>query len=112
MTHSFPTRSSSDLVQLTRRDPGEPAARRPGQRQHLVPGLLQHPHRGQAARGREVLGERVGPEQDLWTGAGARQLQDVDGPAAPRSEEHTSELQSTMRNSYAVFCLKKQQYPK
>src|SRR3546814_9174923 len=27
-----------------------------------------------------------------------------------RSEEHTSELQSLMRNSYAVFCLKKQKY--
>src|SRR3546814_5551995 len=27
--------------------------------------------------------------------------------AATRSEEHTSELQSLMRNSYAVFCLKK-----
>src|SRR3546814_1596694 len=26
---------------------------------------------------------------------------------AKRSEEHTSELQSLMRNSYAVFCLKK-----
>src|SRR3546814_6413883 len=26
---------------------------------------------------------------------------------AHRSEEHTSELQSLMRNSYAVFCLKK-----
>src|SRR3546814_50792 len=26
--------------------------------------------------------------------------------ASPRSEEHTSELQSLMRNSYAVFCLK------
>src|SRR3546814_6635251 len=26
-----------------------------------------------------------------------------------RSEEHTSELQSLMRNSYAVFCLKKKQ---
>src|SRR3546814_1561680 len=35
---------------------------------------------------------------------------------APRSEEHTSELQSLMRISYAVFCLKKktsqQQYIK
>src|SRR3546814_4380128 len=29
-------------------------------------------------------------------------------PAAVRSEEHTSELQSLMRISYAVFCLKKQ----
>src|SRR3546814_6892633 len=28
-------------------------------------------------------------------------------PGLPRSEEHTSELQSLMRNSYAVFCLKK-----
>src|SRR3546814_9701107 len=28
-------------------------------------------------------------------------------PGAPRSEEHTSELQSLMRISYAVFCLKK-----
>src|SRR3546814_4744098 len=31
-----------------------------------------------------------------------RELQEGD-----RSEEHTSELQSLMRNSYAVFCLKK-----
>src|SRR3546814_7676146 len=29
------------------------------------------------------------------------------GWAGPRSEEHTSELQSLMRISYAVFCLKK-----
>src|SRR3546814_8551982 len=43
--------------------------------------------------------EHVGqPTQAL---AAARRLQ------ALRSEEHTSELQSLMRNSYAVFCLKK-----
>src|SRR3546814_1315723 len=30
-----------------------------------------------------------------------------DMSARPRSEEHTSELQSLMRISYAVFCLKK-----
>src|SRR3546814_5248621 len=35
----------------------------------------------------------------------ARRL--IDG--ADRSEEHTSELQSLMRISYAVFCLKKKQ---
>src|SRR3546814_8675098 len=29
-----------------------------------------------------------------------------------RSEEHTSELQSLMRISYAVFCLKKKKYDK
>src|SRR3546814_10543643 len=32
-------------------------------------------------------------------------LKDTDRPE--RSEEHTSELQSLMRNSYDVFCLKK-----
>src|SRR3546814_5610981 len=31
---------------------------------------------------------------------------------APRSEEHTSELQSLMRNSYAVFCLNKKKTQK
>src|SRR3546814_9972666 len=30
------------------------------------------------------------------------------GPGNGRSEEHTSELQSLLRSSYAVFCLKKQ----
>src|SRR3546814_10240528 len=30
-----------------------------------------------------------------------------DAPGGERSEEHTSELQSLMRISYAVFCLKK-----
>src|SRR3546814_2881351 len=33
-------------------------------------------------------------------------------PAHPRSEEHTSELQSLMRISYAVFCLKKKKKTK
>src|SRR3546814_7808096 len=32
--------------------------------------------------------------------------------AGPRSEEHTSELQSLMRISYAVFCLKKKKTTK
>src|SRR3546814_1866470 len=32
--------------------------------------------------------------------------------AYARSEEHTSELQSLMRISYAVFCLKKKKYNK
>src|SRR3546814_7736910 len=31
----------------------------------------------------------------------------TDGSPQDRSEEHTSALQSLMRNSYAVFCLKK-----
>src|SRR3546814_1169556 len=33
-------------------------------------------------------------------------------PQPARSEEHTSELQSLMRNSYAVFCLKKKKQTK
>src|SRR3546814_4875360 len=33
------------------------------------------------------------------------------GYQVQRSEEHTSELQSLMRISYAVFCLKKKQQP-
>src|SRR3546814_4066672 len=33
----------------------------------------------------------------------------IAGVAETRSEEHTSELQSLMRTSYAVFCLKKKQ---
>src|SRR3546814_10600688 len=38
----------------------------------------------------------------------SRQVQ-RDPLATSRSEEHTSELQSLMRISYAVFCLKKKQ---
>src|SRR3546814_8754849 len=37
--------------------------------------------------------------------AGGIEVERVDRP--DRSEEHTSELQSLMRISYAVFCLKK-----
>src|SRR3546814_2784982 len=40
-----------------------------------------------------------------WDYAVAQQL--VDDDQEIRSEEHTSELQSLMRISYAVFCLKK-----
>src|SRR3546814_5461610 len=36
-----------------------------------------------------------------------RKLRDEAKKATPRSEEHTSELRSLMRISYAVFCLKK-----
>src|SRR3546814_6539915 len=36
----------------------------------------------------------------------------IEGSAKSRSEEHTSELQSLMRLSYAVFCLKKKKQNK
>src|SRR3546814_1861444 len=38
---------------------------------------------------------------------GAHEILASDGLPVMRSEEHTSELQSLMRISYAVFCLKK-----
>src|SRR3546814_1701174 len=40
-------------------------------------------------------------------GASARLTTVIRTSAGSRSEEHTSELQSLMRISYAVFCLKK-----
>src|SRR3546814_2995653 len=40
-------------------------------------------------------------------GHGACCMAAVSTAAGPRSEEHTSELQSLMRISYAVLCLKK-----
>src|SRR3546814_2408545 len=39
------------------------------------------------------------------TGRPTTILVDLQGPKLQRSEEHTSELQSLMRISYAVFCL-------
>src|SRR3546814_5993578 len=35
----------------------------------------------------------------------------TEGVRTPRSEEHTSEIQSLMRHAYAVFCLKKKRQP-
>src|SRR3546814_4082566 len=48
----------------------------------------------------------TGDDADLdafWNG----QADESGDGSNPRSEEHTSELQSLMRISYAVFCLKK-----
>src|SRR3546814_14033344 len=46
------------------------------------------------------------PAEELFTGA-MREAALFDDLLRKRSEEHTSELQSLMRISYAVFCLKK-----
>src|SRR3546814_5808407 len=51
-------------------------------------------------------GSRPAPAAPRRTGGGAREAPRKSG-ASSRSEEHTSELQSLMRISYAVFCLKK-----
>src|SRR3546814_5137287 len=47
------------------------------------------------------------PSQSCKTGLGSALARMSKHPGlSPRSEEHTSELQSLMRSSYAVFCLK------
>src|SRR3546814_1148351 len=51
-----------------------------------------------------VAGELVDQVEDI---GGALLVDALGHRALHRSEEHTSELHSLMRNSYAVFCLKK-----
>src|SRR3546814_6298133 len=53
-----------------------------------------------------LMTEKLATSEDLEA---LRQEVDAEiNKAADRSEEHTSELQSLMHISYAVFCLKKQ----
>src|SRR3546814_9744704 len=52
-------------------------------------------------------GQRVAAGERLLTLERDRSQAQVQVAEAERSEEHTSELQSLMRISYAVFCLKK-----
>src|SRR3546814_3159434 len=54
-----------------------------------------------------ALSSRVAP---VWMGAHVGVT--LHQPLVVRSEEHTSELQSLMRISYAVFCLKKKTTPR
>src|SRR3546814_3152992 len=60
---------------------------------------------GRCARNRDDEGRAQGRGR----AAGSQRISDRMGRSASlgRSEEHTSELQSLMRISYAVFCLKK-----
>src|SRR3546814_9702379 len=59
---------------------------------------------GNGAAELSVAEHRAQLRQTLGRGVRARAL-------VVRSEEHTSELQSLMRSSYAVFCLKKKRHP-
>src|SRR3546814_1361276 len=52
------------------------------------------------------------PDEDAQNIWGKILSGETNTPGSFRSEEHTSELQSLMRISYAVFCLKKQKYNK
>src|SRR3546814_7246642 len=66
-------------------------------------------YRLQTDDGERIIGRRVSP---AWAAnaasTGTSNLTSNEAYAALRSEEHTSELQSLLLNSYAVFCLKKQ----
>src|SRR3546814_5582837 len=105
MTHSFPTRLSSDLPRLPKqpRDLGQ------------APGSPPAPLSGRARPSSVSLRRRRGHAPPPTapprpSGAGRRHPRPRPPPprsARPRSEEHTSELQSLLRISYAVFCLKK-----
>src|SRR3546814_9973420 len=105
---------SSDVV-LFRSELGQPLAQGVGEALLQVGAL--------AARLARVFGQRFAQHVQALVGAGAEfgqaraeafdALRLRAGQAvellAQRSEEHTSELQSLMRISYAVFCLKKKQ---
>src|SRR3546814_14973717 len=74
------------------------STRPPGRRRRRARPAARHHRRLQAGRrGRSTRAERSDrPRPRPWRTR-----------RPPRSEEHTSELQSLMRISYAVFCLKK-----
>src|SRR3546814_4805705 len=71
-------------------------------------------HHGWPARSLARLALEIERDMGLTASVGlsynkffAKIASDLDKPRGFRSEEHTSELQSLMRISYAVFCLKK-----
>src|SRR3546814_2355670 len=70
------------------------------------PDAAQH-HRGHAHHGLRLRAGRLPAAADSRPAAALDPLGADHRPGGLRSEEHTSELQSLMRISYAVFCLKK-----
>src|SRR3546814_4219985 len=71
----------------------------------IISGLLHHP-------GKKPSGRRMSSHEtfSLSSIASITSLTTASSWSFSRSEEHTSELQSLMRISYAVFCLKKKKY--
>src|SRR3546814_1905802 len=73
---------------------------------HVVPVVIAHPREGAVAGDAGVVDHDVdGPDLFGHPRAAVEARLMV---ADVRSEEHTSELQSLMRISYAVFCLKQE----
>src|SRR3546814_1424372 len=79
----------------------EPVPRLPGRQPGLRMHALEQPHAQRVRLAAALLPAERGLRAE-FQGADGR-----DGLGQLRSEEHTSELQSLMRISYAVFCLKK-----
>src|SRR3546814_19315910 len=95
--------------------PGRISAARPWRRGLLRGFDRQHvridpEHAFGPRKGVEEPREQVRP--DLARDQFGRRLLAAAADEFPRSEEHTSELQSLMRISYAVFCLKKKKITK
>src|SRR3546814_10391611 len=67
-----------------------------------------HAHDGVARRYQREEDRGIGLRAGMWLDVGVVAVEHLlDAVDRQRSEEHTSELQSIMRISYAVFCLKK-----
>src|SRR3546814_6282001 len=95
---------SSDLARRAFRGTGGGGGARPDR-----PGTLDFGEARRSSDPRESGGaEPFLPCRGAGGGAARRRRgRKIVGRRADRSEEHTSELQSLMRISYAVFCLKK-----
>src|SRR3546814_5537824 len=104
MTHSFPTRRSSVLRALPRHRVWLPAARRV--RAVRTPAAGNQPGRPELGND-PAQARRLPPRLRRLRRGSRRRLRRPRPPPPARSEEHTSELQSLMRISYAVFCLTK-----
>src|SRR3546814_7902010 len=84
--------------------PGADTARRIGDRDRLSSDGDRCPAAASVLRGIGHAG--LGQMRFRDVAGGSIELVLADRIELERSEEHTSELQSLMRNSYAVFCLK------
>src|SRR3546814_8193450 len=73
----------------------------------LFRSLLQLPAQGALAQQRLRLVEGVDRQRPGPVGPRHARGERIGIAIAPRTEAHTSELQSLMRISYAVFCLEK-----
>src|SRR3546814_10218466 len=73
----------------------------------LAAGAGRGPRAAGGDRSRAAVAIAPPPRLRRAAGQPARHRPGARPPAQARSEEHTSELQSLMRISYAVFCLKK-----